>query len=241
MKKNNKKILYGDKIFSTKGTWTFDFSSTKKFDKHIEKSIPLYKEIHSLSLSYLSFFLRKNSVVYDLGCSTGSFTKLIASEYNHFNPKIIGIDESNKMIKFARKNNFHKKIQYIKKEIEKLKFKKCDIVVINFTLQFIKPQYRQLLINKIYKNLNWGGAIIIFEKIRGEDARFQDYMNLLYSDYKLKMKYTHAEIHSKALSLKGVLEPYTSKENKQFLKRAGFKDFSTIFKYLCFEGILAIK
>ena len=62
------------------------------------------------------------------------------------------------MIKFARKNNFHKKIQYIKKEIEKLKFKKCDIVIINFTLQFIKPQFRQLLINKIYKNLNWGGG-----------------------------------------------------------------------------------
>ena len=55
------------------------------------------------------------------------------------------------------------------------------------------------------------------------------------------MNYTHGEIHSKALSLKGVLEPYTSKENKLFLKRAGFKDFTTIFKYLCFEGILAIK
>ena len=110
-----------------------------------------------------------------------------------------------------------------------------------FTLQFVSPKYRQKLIENIFKNLNWGGALIIFEKIRAKDARFQDYLSLLYSDYKLKMNYTHGEIHSKALSLKGVLEPYTSKENKLFLKRAGFKDFTTIFKYLCFEGILAIK
>lgn len=240
-KKKIKSSSVGDKIYTKKGTWSFDFSSTDKFDGHIRKSIPLYKEMHNLSLSYLSFFVRKKSVIYDLGCSTGSFTKLIAKKYEHLSPNIIGIDESKNMINFAKINNKHKKIHYKKIEIEKLKFKKCDIIIMNFTLQFIKPQFRQKLINKIYKYLNWGGAIIIFEKIRGQDARFQDYMSLLYSDYKLKMNYTHKEIHSKASSLKGVLEPYTSKENKLFLKRANFKDYSTIFKYLCFEGILAIK
>ena len=40
---------------------------------------------------------------------------------------------------------------------------------------------------------------------------------------------------------KGVLEPFSSNENRNFLKRAGFKDISTISKDLCFEGILAIK
>ena len=42
-------------------------------------------------------------------------------------------------------------------------------------------------------------------------------------------------------SLKGVLEPFSSNENFNFLKRAGFKDITIISKDLCFEGVLAIK
>ena len=40
-----------------------------------------------------------------------------------------------------------------------------------------KPKSRQLFINKIYNSLNWGGALILYEKIRGPDARFQDTLN----------------------------------------------------------------
>ena len=49
------------------------------------------------------------------------------------------------------------------------------------------------------------------------------------------------EILAKTRSLKGILEPFTTKENLNFLKRAGFKDYVSIQKYLCFEGFLAIK
>ena len=37
------------------------------------------------------------------------------------------------------------------------------------------------------------------------------------------------------------MEPFSTKGNYDLLKRAGFKDIITVFKYLCFEGILAIK
>ena len=49
------------------------------------------------------------------------------------------------------------------------------------------------------------------------------------------------EILEKHLSLKGVLEPYTSQANLDFLRRAGFSDVAIIYKNICFEGILAIK
>ena len=49
-----------------------------------------------------------------------------------------------------------------------------------YTIQFIEPKYRQTVINKIYKSLNWGGAFIIFEKIRASDPRFQDIFSQLY-------------------------------------------------------------
>ena len=100
---------------------------------------------------------------------------------------------------------------------------------------------RQDLINKLYNNLNWGGALVLFEKVRGPDARFQDIASNLYIDYKLRLNYTPDDIISKSLSLKGILEPFSTKGNIDLLKRAGFKDINTIQKYICFEGFLAIK
>ena len=46
---------------------------------------------------------------------------------------------------------------------------------------------------------------------------------------------------AKSNSLKGVLEPFSTSGNLSLLKRAGFKDIMTVFKYGCFEGFLAIK
>ena len=56
-----------------------------------------------------------------------------------------------------------------------------------YTMQFILPKYRQEIINKIYNDLNWGGSFLLFEKIRGSDARFQDIFNFLYFDFKKRI------------------------------------------------------
>lgn len=49
------------------------------------------------------------------------------------------------------------------------------------------------------------------------------------------------EIISKAKSIKGVLEPFSSNANIEMLQRAGFKDIMTIYKRLSFEGFFCIK
>ena len=110
-----------------------------------------------------------------------------------------------------------------------------------YTIQFLHPKDRQVLINKIYKSLNWGGAFVLFEKIRGKDARFQDLLNFLLFDYKKKNKINSRDILLKEKSLRGVMEPYTLKQNISYLKNAGFKDYMTIYQNINFVGILAIK
>ena len=109
-------------------------------------------------------------------------------------------------------------------------------------MQFIKPGLRQIFFNKVFKSLNWGGALILFEKIRGKDARFQDILNFLYYDFKReKGKLSDKEILNKEILLRGQLEPYTIQANIDFLKRAGFQDIMPVCQYLNFIGILAIK
>ena len=82
---------------------------------------------------------------------------------------------------------------------------------------------------------------MFFEKVRYSDARFQDIFTTLYNDYKLEMGYSHEEILNKTRSLKGVMEPFSTNGNLDMLKRAGFKDITTVIKDICFQGFIAIK
>ena len=77
----------------------------------------------------------------------------------------IGIDEVNEMTAKANELNSHKNVQYITADINQYDLKKSDLIVANYTIQFIEPRLRQDLFNKIYESLNWGGALILFEKV----------------------------------------------------------------------------
>ena len=77
--------------------------------------------------------------------------------------------------------------------------------------------------------------------MRGSDARFQDILTQTYNEFKISQGFSPSEIISKSRSLKGVLEPFSTLGNVQLMRRAGFKDIMTVFKYGPFEGFLAIK
>jgi tRNA (cmo5U34)-methyltransferase len=236
MKKKSKKI------FADNSSWTFDKNVAHNFDYHIEKSVPLYNEFKWLGEKLSDYYLKEDSTVYDIGCSTGSFLKRLAIRHdNKKKLKLHGIDIVKNMINFAKKNNKHKKITYQNKDILKYNFKKSDFFISFYTIQFIHPKHRQLLINKIYKKLNWGGAFLFLEKVRSYDARTQDQLTNIYEEFKIDNKFSLKEIINKKLSLKGVLEPFSTKANLQMLKRAGFEDVSTVAKFACFEFFLAIK
>ncbi len=236
MKKN-----VGNNIKASDANWSFSGSVAKNFDGHIKKSVPFYSWSHQLGLNISDFFMKKNSIVYDLGCSTGTFLKNLSLRHKEKNIKFYGVDEIKEMIKFSRKKNKNKKIDFIHNDIFKVKLKKTDFVTSFYTIQFIHPSKRQMLFNNIFNSLNWGGGFLFFEKVRAPDARFQDMMVQIYNDFKLDQGFNEKEIIQKSKSLKGILEPYSSKANLEMLKRSGFKDTMTVFKFVCFEGFLAIK
>ena len=165
--------------------WDFE-TVVKEFDNHISKSVPGYKECLNLVSDVSVFFIKKDSTIYDIGCSTGTLAKLIYEKNIDKKINSIAYDISEKMIKYAK----HKKskIKFIKKDVTTTNFKKSDFISSIYTIQFLHPKHRQILLNKIYKSLHWGGAFVFFEKIRGKDARFQDLLNFLLFDYKKKKR-----------------------------------------------------
>jgi tRNA (cmo5U34)-methyltransferase len=188
------------------------------------------------------FFVTDKSNCYEVGSSTGELVKKLSLHNRQKKVNFIGVEPVARMIDEAnRKCKGLSNISFICDDILNIKLEKTDLIVSYYTIQFIKPRVRQLVLDKIYEALNWGGAFILFEKVRACDARFQDMMTALYTDYKLEQGYTEEEIISKTRSLKGVLEPFSTQGNLDLLKRAGFKDIISVFKYVSFEGFLAIK
>ena len=232
----------GDSIQAKNSAWSFGGDVSEHFDAHVEKSVPLYHEGHDLVAKLSDFFLNDGSTCYELGCSTGALSEQILARNAHKDIKCIGVDLEESMVEKARERcasqpNFTGVVG----DIAEIEYEPADLIVAYYTMQFTRPRNRQLIFDRLYEALNWGGALVLFEKVRAPDARFQDMMTALYTDYKLDRGYQADEIVAKARSLKGVLEPFSTQGNYDLLKRAGFVDIMTVMKYVSFEGILAIK
>jgi len=233
----------GDNITAQKGNWKFDKNVSKNFVNHISRSIPGYAEGHKTVCELSDFFLHENSICYEIGSSTAELTKKLYQHNKHKkNIHYTGIETESSMINIAKKHCKNlKNINFSKSDVRNFKFKKSPMIISYYSIQFIHPRDRQDLISKIYESLEWGGAFIWFEKVRGSDARFQDILVNRYNNFKLENGFNYEEIFNKSESLKGILEPFSTEGNFGLLKRAGFVDSMIVYKNICFEGILSIK
>lgn len=231
----------GDDIQMGNAAWNFT-EAANNFDAHVRRSIPLYDLGHESVAQYASFFLRNGATAYEIGCSTGRLAQRILEHNPEKNVKYIAIDNVPAMVSRATERlKDDVRAQVEEADAVTYPYGSCCLFVSYYTIQFINPCVRQDLIDKIYNALDWGGAAIIYEKVRGPDARFQDLLTQLYTDYKLAQGFSESEIVHKTRSLKGVLEPFSTAGNIDLLRRAGFVDIMTIHKHLCFEGYLCIK
>jgi len=232
----------GDSINAPNARWRFSGDVSATFDQHVRRSVPCYGEGHDLVAKLSDFFVGEESLVYELGCSTGALTRLLAERNRDKGARFVAVDVEPDMAAVARERcGPCTNVDVVVGDIVELEMKPADMIVAYYTMQFIRPRFRQMVFDKIYETLNWGGALVLFEKVRAPDARFQDAMTQLYTDFKLDQGFTEAEIVAKARSLKGVLEPFSTQGNIDLMRRAGFVDIMTVFKYASFEGFLAIK
>jgi tRNA (cmo5U34)-methyltransferase len=118
----------------------------------------------------------------------------------------------------------------------------CQVMILNWSLQFVRPIGREQLLKKVYEALEPGGILLLSEKILAKDAL----LNRLYIDHYLQFKksksgYTDTENQRKREALENVLIPYRLDENYALLERAGFKHIDTYFQWFNFVCMIAIK
>lgn len=239
----NSKLKTGDSILHKRSDWKFDSMVANNFVSHAKKSIIGYEEGHNIVCSLSDFFCSNNSSLLEIGFATGELLKKLYKHNVHKSKnRYYGIDNEKSMVEKAKKEFINvKEIKIYKADVVKENLPNNDFTVSYYTMQFIAPKYRHEVYKKIYDSLNWGGGFVLFEKVRGPDARFQDIFSNLYNNFKLSKGFSAEEILGKSESIKGVLEPFSTEGNLTLLKNAGFTDIVSIYKNICFEGFLCIK
>lgn len=224
-----------------RGKWTFGKNVYKTFDNHIKKSVPSYLKTQKLISELSTYFLSENTVCYDIGFSTGTLLRKI----NNLNYKrdihYFGVEPEKQMFKSFREKNKFKKLTLINKPIENIKMKKSDFIISHYTLQFIRHETRLKVLKKIYEALNPEGGFVLFEKIYGNNSRFEKIFSDMLIDFKSANKFTEKDIIEKNRSIRGILQPLTLDQNIFNLKKAGFSKIQIIHQDINFLGILSIK
>jgi len=231
-----------DQIFNNKIEKKFEFDElvASVFDDMLSRSVPFYDEVRGVIISLILLEERDGKRVLDLGSSTAKFL-LELHEKMSSDMSLKGVDNSQAMLDRARD-----KIEALGADIEleygdilEYDYDSEDIIVSNYTLQFIRPIERLSLVKKIYNGLNSKGVFIFSEKVIFPDKKLDKQMIDIYYKYKKEQGCSDYEIAQKREALENILIPFTIKENIQMCKDAGFDSVETIFQWANFVTFVA--
>lgn len=171
-------------------TWTFDESVASRFQHEAIAHIPDYTRVIDMCLEYANKY-DKTSTIIDVGSALGyTMHSFIQSGYVN----VYGVDSSKNMID---------KSLYPEKTFHSHLFPdlKCDLVLMNWTLHFIKDKKSYL--SEVYKNLNMNGSLILTDKTVQSDCVKNMYYNFkrnngvsddyIYEKENLLTDYMHTE------------------------------------------------
>ena len=218
------------------------------FPDMIERSVPGY----ALTLSMISVladeFVQAGSNVYDLGCSLGAVSLAVLQGLGGKQCTVIAVDNSPAMIDACR-DNFSAEVlagtparmEFFLEDIARTKIVDASVVVMNFTLQFIRVQQRLTLLKNIYRGLLPGGILVLSEKVVFEEDAENRMMLKLHQRMKALNGYQQLEIAGKRQALEDVLIAETLDTHKSRLQDAGFDNIFVYLKCFNFVSLLAVK
>lgn len=204
----NRDLLFSAPIANL-GDWTFDERVAEVFPDMIQRSVPGYSNIISMIGMLAERFVQPHSQVYDLGCALGAATLSMRRNIRAPGCKIIAVDNSPAMIKRCRHHieafRSDTPAEVLEADILDIEITNASMAVLNFTIQFLEPANRQLLIDRVYQGLKPGGVLVLSEKFSFADDRVDELLFNMHHDFKRANGYSELEISQKRSMLENVM------------------------------------
>ena len=238
-----------DTLFSEKKAEIKDFDfgteTAAVFDDMLLRSVPFYTEVQRMIGEIATDYAVEGTTVYDLGCSTCT-TFLELDPVLPKRVRLVGIDFSPEMLKEGREKLSQRGIardcELVCADLnEVVQITNASMVIMNLTLQFIRPLRRQQVMTSIASGVNQGGCLVAVEKVLSKDPKLNRSFIKYYYDYKQRNGYSELEIAQKREALENVLIPYRMEENAELFLTSGFKHCEVFFKWYNFCGMIALK
>ncbi len=233
-----------DRVFAKtiEKQFEFDEEVAAVFDDMLERSVPFYAEAMHLTQEIALKRLKTGSVLYDLGCSTATLL-LNIERMLCCDATLIGIDNSKAMLEHAAKKLaiYNSAVILEEGDILHYQYQKADVVISNYTLQFIRPLQREKLVKSVADTLHDEGRFIFSEKVVSEDKRVNKELIDIYYEFKKAQGYSTYEIMQKREALENVLIPYTAQENCEMILHSGFRSCEAVFRWANFATFVAVK
>ena len=225
----------------------FDFGkdTARVFDDMLDRSVPFYAEIQRMLGEIAAEFVIPGSRVYDLGCSTGN-TLIALDPALPPDIELVGIDASSDMLEVAGHKLNASQLTHPWRLLcqnleQELQLTDASVVIMNLTLQFVRPLSRDQLVRRIADGLREDGCFLLVEKVLGPNSRLNRQFIKHYYDFKRRNGYSEMEIAQKREALENVLIPYQFHENQELLLRNGFSVCDIFFRWYNFCGMVALK
>ena len=237
-----------DRVFAdekAQSDFKFGAETVRVFDDMVSRSVPYYDEMQRMTAELARDFAQPETRLYDLGCSTATTLALL---HYAVDPSVefVGIDNSPEMLGKAREKldtlGITRPVDLVLSDIEKMPpLHDASVVVMNLTLQFVRPLHRERLVKQIFDGMKERGCFILIEKLTVTDSDLNRLFINYYYDLKRRNGYSELEISQKREALENVLIPYRLEENVELLKGAGFRSVEMFFRWYNFCGMVAIK
>lgn len=237
-----------DAIYSQPQTiepFRFDQAVAEVFPDMIQRSVPGYATIIDTIGQLVGRFAQDHSHIYDLGCSLGAASLAASKHLQAKNCKILAVDNSPAMVERCRLHTkafkSETQIEVICDELQNVHINNASVVIMNFTLQFISPEQRAAVVNKIYQGLKPGGILILSEKLLDPQPIAKELLIDLHHEFKRRNGYSDLEISQKRSALEDVMRIESFDSHQQRLFNSGFKEVVQWFKCFNFASVVAIK
>ncbi|WP_207062556.1 carboxy-S-adenosyl-L-methionine synthase CmoA [Motiliproteus sp. SC1-56] len=223
----------------------FDEQVVGVFSDMINRSVPGYSTvIRSLGI-LAARYVQPGSRCYDLGCSLGAATLSMHQQIHAPGVELVAVDNSQAMMTRCREHlalaREERRIDLVCGDIQDLVIENASVVVMNFTLQFIEPERRQTLLNRIQKGLRPGGVLLLSEKIALGEAQSDAQLIDWHHDFKRANGYSDLEISQKRSALEKVMRPDSQERHAERLHAAGFSQVLPWFQCFNFASMVAFK
>lgn len=210
----------------------FNADVVSVFPDMIRRSVPGYETVLPITGLIAAAHLPTGGVLYDLGCSQGASTSAVLQSIGDRQCSIIAVDNSTDMLDSARRALTDSRVAFVEADIAQLDYQPCDVVLLNYILQFVNPQNRLALLRQLHDALAPDGVLLLSEKIHLDDAAVDAQLNELHLEFKRANGYTEMEIAAKRSALENVMIIDSEAQHLQRLRQAGFSRVTKWFQCL---------